>query len=208
MAGYLEKIADLLPQNRREEWLRLATPHKAVFQDDDELMLMLWTLALIGDDMSEKSALVIDGIERWEGEREGLAKERIAELVKNIAQGIEDKAPSFKDLKTVTHELRTTARSLGKGETPNATISTPLVFTMIIMAGVFSGLATFGVLWIKELNRDQVERLQSSIPAVENFFAIVHARGGEVEAKDDQLIIKGASVEIAQGEKQITVRFK
>lgn len=208
MASYLEKISDLLPQDRREEWMNLASSHKAVFHEGDELMLMIWTLALIGENMGGKSALVVEAIERWETEREGLTTERLTELVGGIALGIEEKAPSFKDLKTVTHELGTTARLLGKNQASTTPISPFAILAIVLMAGVFSGLATFAVQWIKKPDHDREQRLKSSIPATENFFAIIHGRGGEVEADGNRLIIKGTPVEVEQGESQTTIRFK
>lgn len=208
MAGYLEKIAGLLPSDRREEWMNLASSHKAVFHDGDELILMIWTIALIGENMGEKSAHVVQVIDQWENEREGLSKERLAELVNEISQGIEEKAPSFKDLKTVTHKLETASRFMAKSAPAQASISPVAVCLVVIFAGVFSGLATFGVLWIKDARQSHSEHLGSSIPAVENFFAIIHGRGGEVEADDDQLVIKGTPIEIEQGKNQTVIRFK
>lgn len=235
MSSHLERIADLLPADKREAWARLAARFKAATRDtEDEIFLLAELIAfsgLISRDGHEKMAVLIEEFKNnLKKEGELISGNSNSQLAEELAAKLKEQVPSYRDLKNVLEDQKQLSnRLLGyfdsqskskskdtapmsqTGAQPRSSLFvgalTGLIISIVIVGGLGFGISRFFQSRYEDLSR----QVRSSVPDAEMLVADVAAAGGVIktwQGPDAKLKRNVKAVVVGGGQIRVVRAFK
>lgn len=231
MSSHLERIADLLPADKREAWARLAARFKAATRDtEDEIFLLAELIAfsgLISRDGHEKMAVLLEEFKNnLKKEGELISGSSNPQLAGELAAKLKEQVPSYRDLKNLLEDQRQVSNRLtgyfenkGKDTVPASPAGvqsrsslflgalTGLLISIVVVGGFGFGISRFYQSRYEDLSR----QVRASVPDAEMLVADVAASGGLVktwQGQDEKLKRNVKAVVVGGGQIRIVRAFK